>query len=270
LTEAGILRVESDRRPAGDPAQGSEAGAGGSPAVGLSPEETTGQARRRVLMVVDERSGELREIDEAGRRIARMRKRVRRWASAVERIWGDPAYLPIMVTLTYRPGVEWEPEHVKEYMRRVRRRLGAYLAAYAWVAELQQRGAVHYHVLIVQKRGRWLPKPDRSGDWTYGDSKVEKARSAYYVAKYAQKQGAGDFPKGLRLFSVVLKEHVAGGAMLAFLRLSVLPAWLEEEVRFDVMTSDVDLPARRKGGGWDHQGKLLRSPFRLVMRWEAR
>ncbi len=53
-----------------------------------------------------------------------------------------------MVTLTYRPDVEWSAEHVKASMQRFRdwARVRAPGTRYLWVAELQKRGAVHYHL----------------------------------------------------------------------------------------------------------------------------
>jgi hypothetical protein len=74
---------------------------------------------------------------------------------------------------------------------------------YVWVAELQQRGALHYHALLWLPRGLSLPKPEKKGWWPHGSTRIEWARKpAGYLVKYASKLdskvGLG-FPPGARL-----------------------------------------------------------------------
>ena len=110
-----------------------------------------------------------------------------------------------MLTLTYRRMGEWAPHHVSDLLRRIRawmRRRG-HRCRYVWVAELQARGALHYHVIVWLPRGLTLPKPDKQGWWPHGSTRIEWARRpAGYLAKYASKidskAGAG-FPRGARL-----------------------------------------------------------------------
>lgn len=87
-------------------------------------------------------------------------------------------------------------------MRDARKYYGSDLVGYAWVAELQERGAVHYHILTATWRERavfW----DRKGIWEHGQTQTQKARSWGYVVKYAQKTNTvHGFPKGARLFAV--------------------------------------------------------------------
>jgi hypothetical protein len=73
---------------------------------------------------------------------------------------------------------------------------------YFWVAELQQRGAVHYHLIVFIPRSHKLPFPDKRW-WKKGISNIRSVRQfAAYLAKYLQKGSSGElrFPKGLRLF----------------------------------------------------------------------
>ena len=80
-----------------------------------------------------------------------------------------------MLTLTYREVGAWHPRHISELLQRVRvwlRRRGERLR-YVWVGELQQRGALHYHVLCWLPRGLTLPKPDKQGWWTHGSTRIE-------------------------------------------------------------------------------------------------
>jgi hypothetical protein len=108
-----------------------------------------------------------------------------------------------MVTLTYAPGHTWEPQHLSATLKAARQwhqRLGIRMR-YVWVAEMQERGAVHYHLIFWLPRGYKLPLFDRRGWWPYGSSNAEWARNAVgYLAKYASKGDEGAaFPRGIRI-----------------------------------------------------------------------
>jgi hypothetical protein len=139
-----------------------------------------------------------------------------------------------MVTLTYRPGVKWEARHVSGFLRKVRAELGERLFGYVWVAELQKRGAVHYHVLLWVASGARIEMPDKSGAWEWGDTKIELARSPWYVLKYTSKghlEGEGAFPKGCRMFAVVLYKQAPLGALARLeVRASRFPEYLASEI----------------------------------------
>jgi hypothetical protein len=249
---------EAPERSAGVP--------GAAPApVGLSLSKQVFEQRTgRTLVLVNRETGEMVEVDSQAMRVRRMRKRIVRWAQSVEPYWTDPAYIPCLATLTYRPGVEWRPYHVSEFTRWLRKQLGDLLVGYAVVAELQERGAVHFHVIWVQKRGKRVPKPDQSGGWPYGMTRVEASRTPFYLAKYAQKgDSEKEFPKGLRLFTVVLRKAAVTAIAFAFLRLSVLPYYVEEQCRGKVITGAITFPSRCPGGGFDVGGERIRSPWLL-------
>lgn len=114
-------------------------------------------------------------------------------------------YRAAMVTLTYRPGQHWRGKHVAEFLDNARKftKRAGHDFRYVWVAEMQDRGAVHYHVLVWMPHGFRLPKPDDRGWWPHGATKIEWARKCVgYLAKYASKgdePGAPQFPKGIRI-----------------------------------------------------------------------
>lgn len=114
-------------------------------------------------------------------------------------------YRAAMVTLTYRPGENWRGRHVAEFLNTARKftNRAGHDFRYVWVAEMQERGAVHYHILVWMPVGFRLPKPDDRGWWPYGATKIEWARKCVgYLAKYAskgQEEGAPQFPKGIRI-----------------------------------------------------------------------
>lgn len=157
------------------------------------------------------------EEEAAKRRIKRLRRAV--WASGHLHGIADYGRRPLvawMVTLTYRGVDDWRPDHVSEATERYRRWCARMRvpARYLWVAELQQRGAVHYHLIAWLPVGVRMPHWDRcsraaSGRivlamWRHGMTNVQQARTGVgYLMKYVSKlSGVCAFPEGLRLYGV--------------------------------------------------------------------
>lgn len=218
---------------------------------------------RRALVIEDTRNGQQTRIDRVESRVNHLKKRAWTWANVVKPVVeGRHEYVLKMVTLTYAPGVDWQPNHIRDYMLSVRKSLVDALCAYAWVAELQKRGAVHYHVLLWVKGDVYLPTPDKSGAWAHGMSKVEIARTPFYIFKYAQKGFDSDltFPRGLRLFAVWIREGFVSDFERYVFRMSALPGWLS-----DIIEPAIDeFPVRTRGGGWAIGSFWVASPFELV------
>lgn len=212
-------------------------------------EGVEGQPARFVVRVANRSTGEVLELDSLLARVRRLRSRVCAWANYI-RLAGLSKLSMKMVTLTYAPGEDgsgqWREGHISEFIRKVRRHCGSKLAAYAWVAELQDRGEVHYHCLLVVKPGCSLPYPDQAGWWPHGMSRIETARSPGYVVKYSQKSDPeGVFPKGLRLYCVWVSKEFRGPEYESVFRVTALPGWLRPEA-----LKSEDWPKRAAGGGW--------------------
>lgn len=171
------------------------------------------------------------------RRLSRMKRTVGRFAEVADQglcVDGGRCEL-IMVTLTYaRPG-QWEPGHVSKFVQRcsewLERRGHSY--AYAWVLEMQRRGVPHYHVLFWLPLGVRLPKPDclaprqRTPLWPHGMTRIERARCAGYIVKYASKGDTCPLPPRARLFGV-------GACVRDWRRVArwgALPKWLRDVSR---------------------------------------
>lgn len=110
-----------------------------------------------------------------------------------------------MLTCTYREDVQWESNHVRQFLNRLamwlkRRR---WPVVYVWVLELTKRGRPHYHVLIRVPHGQKLPYPDDVKWWPHGKTNLEAARNAVgYLAKYASKGvDQAELPKGARIYA---------------------------------------------------------------------
>lgn len=120
----------------------------------------------------------------------------------------------LMVTLTYRQGGDWRPSHLRQCMTALREwmRRRSLPLRYVWVAELQQRGAIHYHIALFVPRGFRLPMFDVQGWWPHGSTRIEKAVAAVpylmkYLSKGEDKKGAWRLPEGARMYGIGGLEH---------------------------------------------------------------
>lgn len=173
-----------------------------------------------------------------------------------------------MVTFTYRDAADWEAGDIKRWLQATRKQFqrNGETLHYVWVAELQKRGAIHYHAVVWIPRGQFIRKPDECGLWPKGSTQVAKARNAVgYLAKYAGK-GLGSqcdpqgreyrFPRGARI-------QGAGGLVQSSVveaRYWLSPRWLRDRVGATV--TDV----RRVPGGWIHcaTGEIHLSPWEFI------
>ena len=144
----------------------------------------------------------IKRLNYSIKRLKRLRKRLWSWHHLVT-TW-VAGYYSACLTLTYAPSHRWDRRDISRFLNALRgyyKRRG-WRFVYFWVAELQQRGAVHYHIIVFIPRGHKLPFPDQRW-WRRGMSNIRSVRQfAAYLAKYLQKGSEGKlrFPKGLRLF----------------------------------------------------------------------
>lgn len=181
-----------------------------------------------------------------------------------------------MQTLTYAcDNRQWRPEHISRYLDALRRwhysRTGSKTIRYAWVAELQERGVIHYHVVVWLQAGLTPPKPDtpwRRTDkrgtvhhegpmWPHGMSnRLKSTAPVAYLMKYASKiesKNVGRFPHGARI-------HGCGGMDAAGRSIRRWVLW-PSYVQGNASVSDCFRPAR--GGGYlnAESGELLLPEF---------
>jgi len=176
-----------------------------------------------------------------------------------------PSYCA-MVTLTYADGIrDWQPRHVSDYLHTLRkwwaRQQFDSSMRYVWVAELQKRGAIHYHIAVFIPAGFKVPKPDVAGWWTHGKTQVVAARGAVqYLMKYLSKGGKASehrLPGGARCYGC----GGLGQTMRLARRWLSLPGFIK--ARADVLGSAGW--ARAVGGGWvDPDGEIWASEFQRV------
>lgn len=158
-------------------------------------------------------------IDRAQARVTRLRKGVGVGAKCLHNA-GPIGQSMYMLTLTYRgTNAQWCPKHISEYMHAMRTwyygRTGSRKLRYTWVAELQERGVIHYHVVVWLEKGMRPPKPDHMwklrGEyqppmWRHGMSnRVQAHAPIAYLMKYLSKikqKNVGSFPHGARIFGL--------------------------------------------------------------------
>lgn len=271
---AGLPRGSSNPNKYSESVSRSESGSGGvSPGLVKVRFALRGllrpRARRSSVVVgcevMDVRTGKMLRIDALQSRLARERRRVFAWAEAMngylQSRGGLGDYRLVMQTLTYAPGDEWQPGDISAYMYAVKSRLVERLLGYCWAAEVQRRGAVHYHVLLVVPKGTDVPLPDKSGLWRHGLTRTETARTVFYICRYVGKeyQKLG-LPSGARCFAVYVRRAAVSELTYWRFRLSAVPGWLREQIgaRSDLVSEKW---RRCPGGGWLWAGQRLESPW---------
>ncbi len=207
-------------------------------------------------------------------RLRRMRKTVLTSARLIEERLGvsrgrNAQWKAAMLTLTYHHVDDWKPDHISMLIRHARQfmKRRGFPFHYVWTAELQERGAVHYHIVFWMPRvapGRYgflkFPKPDDQGWWPWGSSRIHWARNAVgYLAKYASKvddlPSGCKFPKGCRL-------HAVGGLTVderVEVRYWRAPVYARLALG---RTADI----RKCDGGYENRftGDFVKSPWVLV------
>lgn len=179
-----------------------QAGFSGAQRPGLVSVSTT---HTRVPVVIQWASSVI-EVDPELTRVTRLRKSVGVAAKLLHNM-GLRKDRMVMVTLTYAgDNRDWRPNHIQRYTTNVRnwfKRLTGNALRYVWVAELQERGVIHYHAVFWLPRGVTMPKADKRGWWPHGMTKTELARKPIgYLMSYVSKvetKNVGSFPHGARI-----------------------------------------------------------------------
>jgi len=215
-------------------------------------------------VLFDNRNYKIVEVDKTRARLGRLRHRVWSWAECIKHVSDN--YNLFMVTLTYREIADWGPNNIRQFMLLLRSRF-PHIIAYAWVAELQKRGAVHYHVMVAVPvgfpfYGAMVGHPDKLGDWPHGMTRIDKARTPWYIVTYSGKeyQKLGKFPKGMRMFAVWIAKGVVTERRMYKFSLSAKPKWITDIViSNDDLFDEMPRLSPTDGGGWD-VGRFLSLP----------
>ena len=149
-------------------------------------------------------NGHLIYIDLFKNRLLKLQHSIFAWAQVFQDYQKQNPLSFVMVGLTYAPTFTPTPNDIRTYIKKIKRQLGSDLKGFAWVAELQSRGVLHYHVIFAIEPSAYLARPD-SGQWPFGSSNIKRARTPFYLASYTSKKYQKDFskfPDGFRAYSV--------------------------------------------------------------------
>ncbi|GAA0709454.1 hypothetical protein GCM10009105_09940 [Dokdonella soli] len=207
------------------------------------------------------------QIDPHARRCKRMRGHVehsmRLSESQLSRSGGF-RFRRLFVTLTYAAVDGWHRKDIAAYLNTARTWAARrkFKLRYTWVAEVQKRGAIHYHVCLWIPARHRLPTADVSGWWPHGWSNLTVVKSGCvglmaYLRKYLSKMGADEsiaLPVGARM-------HGSGGLdreQRREIRYRLAPYWVR-----DALGTYADI--RRTVGGWCDRitGVFIASPWKV-------
>lgn len=194
-------------------------------------------------------------------RMARMKNRVWWAVCNVSRETHEIGGRMVMITLTYRRVDQWRPTQITEWSRYWSREVGR---QYVWVAELQERGAVHYHFLSSLPAGEYWDKHKYDDEWYHGYTYVtDNIRKPMYIMKYLQKErqkNGREFPKGARIVGSTRPTRYISNRADKERVVSRYPHWVQRIVDeeggsngFSVVTRDI--------GGFRFDGRLAISPY---------
>lgn len=243
---------------AGASSSAGAAGAAGASALGLVSNETKDRTSPRRT---------IRESIRVNTEACRL-KRMRTSVGHAARLLHYDAHCELaaqrwnlkFITLTYADADGWEPGHFGAFRKAMNHwcRSRGIRMRYVWVAELQLRGALHYHVVVWLPKGKYLPRADAQGWWPHGSTNICTAHSPIgYITKYASKTTPDHltrYPKGARMcgyggLPVEGRRHI---------RYWQSPIWVR-----DALSGRADI--RKVTGGYCDRitGEFLASPWRV-------
>lgn len=242
-----------------------------APAFGLSAAQSGAEVKARRKVAVENLGAFT--LDAPARRLSQLRMSVGFAARAhAVSAKGHRSDVPWMVTLTYKPGVEWQADHLSKAMQKCRNWCDKKGIAfrYVWIAEIQDgkrrhdgkgRDVIHYHAVIWLPVGVGCPHFDKRRWWPHGMTQSkppEHVKNAVgYLLHYLKKdKNLEAMPKGARAYGVGGLDHSLRRAR----------RWLGLP-RFVQGNSDIgDNWRRAPGGGWlSPAGTRFHSEFASIV-----
>jgi hypothetical protein len=194
-------------------------------------------------------------------RMARMKNRVWWAVCNVSRETNFDGGRMVMITLTYRRVDQWRPTQISEWSAYWRDSVGR---EYVWVAELQERGAMHYHFLSsLPLETRW-DKREYDRAWYHGFTYVtDDIRKPMYIMKYLQKELQKDghkFPRGARIVGSTRPTCYIGHRANKERVVSRYPHWVQRTMDEAGGVGGVGVVSR-SSNGFRFDGQLAISPY---------
>lgn len=147
-------------------------------------------------------------VDKDRSRFLKMCERLEAFENLVQAEFPEDKFRMVHITLTYAKMDAWSIGDLSGYLNSLRGYLKEKLMGWFWVGGMQMdRGALHYHVVIVVPRGTDVPMPDKQGHWKHGSSGVRTWNNVRYFMQYLEKKNEIEsYPKGYRLYGVGFRD----------------------------------------------------------------
>ena len=167
----------------------------------------------------------------------------------------------VMLTLTYARKDKWAPTQIGAFCKWLSRK---YDRAYVWVAELQKRGAMHYHLLTSLPEDERWNKDEIEFEWYWGYVWItDNIRNPMYLLKYLQKgyqKNGNRYPKGARIVGAGgVTRGISDGANRERL-CSRYPYWVQRSMDKAEIREMGGSVWRARGGFWIGSGMAI-SPY---------
>ena len=201
--------------------------------------------------------------------------------------WDVKRYRPKFITLTFSDVDEsWRAKdalpHFLDNVRKFAKAQGSELLVYFWTAEVQmknERGALHYHILILGCP--FIPLEKLRSWWKFGylwaEALDDVGRGFRYLAKYLWKWGkeaddVENLPAWWFLFSIWHKRRYGFSQWFALPPAERIPRWLKDGLQESGLLEHLEKGGRAEGGGWlllfnRPYGKVemhFASPFKIL------
>ena len=183
--------------------------------------------RRRFAYFYQPFTGRVSVMDVYKKRLDYLQHLTFRWVDFMLLHYAKSMRRDVMITLTYAPPKTYSAGDINYYMKLLKQSLGDNLLGFMWVAEMQKRKEIHYHIELVVKRGVKIPMPDKSGMWSHGMSKIETVKSLFYIGKYAGKEYQKNydlFPRGARGHGMSIRDAELRSKFAEWWKSSYVPA----------------------------------------------
>jgi hypothetical protein len=203
-------------------------------------------------------------------------------------------FRPKFITLTFADTVEsWQAERaIQKFLNALRtwakRKCGVKILVYFWTSEVQERGALHYHILVLG--APYISKAQISAWWRYGFVDIRAVddigRAFKYLAKYLWKWGkiwdtlevlddeVAALPVWWFLFSVYSKRRYGFSKWFQLSAIERIPRWVRQDLAQVGFLDILRKASRAAGGGWrlefvdDDVGEtfayVVSSPYKVV------
>lgn len=191
-------------------------------------------------LFTDRRSRKMLVIPQEVLRIGRLRRKVKVWVMTAPLHEVGNGLRLRNCRLSYRPGRDYEAGDIREYIRKLRRHCKVNLIGYVWIAEIQKRGAVHYHVWELVRAGTRLPLPEAWWPWGYTHVKTAKDLNYVFMDMYKATQKRG-YPKDIRIYGMYIRKEYRVGAW----KWRNYPGWVQTEGE---LKHNGEVPERVNGG----------------------